>query len=161
MKVDRADDYQTSVNGIYAAGDIIGPPWLAHVATFEAVSCGRNGIVRPSPARRIRVTNFPGGTYCQPQVASTGLDGKAKCKEKGLAYKIGKFPFAASGKAVASAEAEGFVKVISEARNTGEILGVHIIGSECHRADRRVLSRRSTSKRPSTKSTTRSTPIRP
>jgi dihydrolipoamide dehydrogenase len=119
------DDYQTSVKGIYAAGDIIGPPWLAHVATFEAVSAvnGMFGFAHPH-----RVKNFPGGTYCQPQVASTGLTEKA-CKEKGLAYKVGKFPFTASGKAVASAEAEGFVKVISEA-NTGEILGVHIIGSE-------------------------------
>jgi dihydrolipoamide dehydrogenase len=119
------DDYQTSVKGIYAAGDIIGPPWLAHVATFEAVSAvnGMFGIGHPH-----RVTNFPGGTYCQPQVASTGLTEKA-CKEKGLAYKIGKFPFVASGKAVASAESEGFVKVISDA-STGEILGVHIIGSE-------------------------------
>jgi dihydrolipoamide dehydrogenase len=119
------DDYQTSVKGIYAAGDIIGPPWLAHVATFEAVSAVNGMFGHGTPHR---VTNFPGGTYCQPQVASTGLTEKA-CKEKGVAYKIGKFPFAASGKAVASAEAEGFVKVISEA-STGEILGVHIIGSE-------------------------------
>jgi dihydrolipoamide dehydrogenase len=119
------DDYQTSVKEIYAAGDIIGPPWLAHVATFEAVSAvnGMFGHGRPH-----RVTKFPGGTYCQPQVASTGLTEKA-CKEKGLSYKIGKFPFTASGKAVASAESEGFVKVISDAA-TGEILGVHIIGSE-------------------------------
>ena len=72
--------------------------------------------------------NFPGCTYCQPQVASTGLTEKA-AKEKGLNYKIGKFPFTASGKAVASAESEGFVKVISDAK-TGEIYGAHIIGSE-------------------------------
>ncbi len=119
------NDYQTSAKGIYAAGDIIGPPWLAHVATFEAVSAvnGMFGHGRPH-----RVGNFPGCTYSQPQVASTGLTEKA-CKESGRSYKVGKFPFTASGKAVASAEMEGFVKVLSDA-DTGEILGVHIIGSE-------------------------------
>ena len=119
------DDYQTSIKGIYAAGDIIGPPWLAHVATFEAVSAvnGMFGHGRPH-----RVKNFPGCTYCQPQVASTGLTEKA-AKEKKLDYKVGKFPFTASGKAVASAESDGFVKVISDAK-TGEIYGAHIIGAE-------------------------------
>ena len=119
------DDYQTNVKGIYAAGDIIGPPWLAHVATFEAVSAV-NGMFGHGKARR--VTKFPGCTYCQPQVSSTGLTEKA-AKEKKLDYKIGKFPFTASGKAVASAESEGFVKVITDAK-TGEIYGAHIIGSE-------------------------------
>ncbi|MDE3084790.1 MAG: dihydrolipoyl dehydrogenase [Verrucomicrobiota bacterium] len=119
------DDYQTSVNGIYAAGDIIGPPWLAHVATFEAVNAV-NGMFGHGTPRRVK--NFPGCTYCQPQVASTGLTEKA-CKEKGLDCKVGKFPFTASGRAVASAESEGFVKVITDA-STGEIYGAHIIGSE-------------------------------
>jgi dihydrolipoamide dehydrogenase len=123
VKVD--DSYQTNVKGIYAAGDIIGPPWLAHIATFEAVNAV-NGMFGHGPARRVK--NFPGCTYCQPQVASTGLTEKA-CKEKGLDYKIGKFPFTASGRAVASAESEGFVKVIADAK-TGEIYGAHIIGSE-------------------------------
>jgi dihydrolipoamide dehydrogenase len=123
LKVD--DSYQTNVKGIYAAGDIIGPPWLAHIATFEAVNAV-NGMFGHGPARRVK--NFPGCTYCQPQVASTGLTEKA-CKEKGLDYKIGKFPFTASGRAVASAESEGFVKVIADAK-TGEIYGAHIIGSE-------------------------------
>jgi dihydrolipoamide dehydrogenase len=118
-------DYQTSVPGVYAAGDIQGPPWLAHVATFRAVQAVQGMFGHGQPKQ---VGNFPGCTYCQPQVASTGLTEKA-CKEKGLAYKVGKFPFTASGKAVASGDAEGFVKVISEAK-TGEILGVHIIGSE-------------------------------
>ncbi len=119
------DDYQTNVKGVYAAGDIIGPPWLAHVATFEAVNAvnGMFGHGRPR-----RVTNFPSCTYCQPQVASQGLTEKA-AKAKGLDFRIGKFPFTASGKAVASAESEGFVKVISDAK-TGEIYGAHIIGSE-------------------------------
>jgi dihydrolipoamide dehydrogenase len=120
-----ADDYQTNVKGVYAAGDIIGPPWLAHVATFEAVSAV-NGMFGFSPAHRVK--NFPGCTYCQPQVASTGLTEKA-AKEKKIEYKIGKFPFLASGKAVAGNESDGFVKVLSDAK-TGEILGVHIIGSE-------------------------------
>ncbi|PTY04704.1 dihydrolipoyl dehydrogenase [Opitutaceae bacterium EW11] len=119
------DDYQTTVKGIYAAGDIIGPPWLAHVATYEAVNAV-NGMFGIHHAKRVK--NFPGCTYCQPQVASTGLTEKA-AKEKGLAYKVGKFPFTASGKAVASAESEGFVKVISDAK-TGEIYGAHIIGAE-------------------------------
>ncbi|MCX6956663.1 MAG: dihydrolipoyl dehydrogenase, partial [Verrucomicrobia bacterium] len=83
------DDYQSSVKGIYAAGDIIGPPWLAHVATFEAVNAvnGMFGAGKPK-----RVKNFPGCTYCQPQVSSTGLTEKA-AKEKKLDYKVGKFPF--------------------------------------------------------------------
>jgi dihydrolipoamide dehydrogenase len=119
------DDYQSSVKGIYAAGDIIGPPWLAHVATYEAVNAV-NGMFGHGKAKRVK--NFPGCTYCQPQVSSTGLTEKA-AKEKKLDYKVGKFPFTASGKAVASAESEGFVKVISDAK-TGEIYGAHIIGSE-------------------------------
>ncbi len=119
------DDYQTTVKGLYAAGDIIGPPWLAHVATFEAVSAV-NGIF--GHGKPHRVTKFPGCTYCQPQVASTGLTEQA-AREKKLNYKVGKFPFAASGKAVASAESDGFVKVITDAK-TGEIYGAHIIGAE-------------------------------
>ena len=119
------DDYQTNVKGIYAAGDIIGPPWLAHIATFEAVNAV-NGMFGHGQPKRVK--NFPGCTYCQPQVASTGLTEKA-AKAKGLSYKVGKFPFTASGKAVASAESEGFVKVISDAK-TGEIFGAHIVGGE-------------------------------
>lgn len=119
------DDYQTSVKGIYAAGDIIGPPWLAHVATFEAINAV-NGMFGHGKPKRVKT--FPGCTYCQPQVASIGLTEKA-AKEKKLDLKVGKFPFTASGKAVASAESDGFVKVITDAK-TGEIYGAHIIGSE-------------------------------
>ena len=119
------DDYQTSIKGVYAAGDIIGPPWLAHVATFEAINAV-NGMFGHGHPKRVK--NFPGCTYCQPQVASTGLTEKA-AKEKGLSYKVGKFPFTASGKAVAAAESEGFVKIIADAK-TGEIYGAHIIGAE-------------------------------
>ncbi len=122
IKVD--DRYQTSTRGIYAAGDIIGPPWLAHTAPFEAVQAV-NGMFDHSKPRR--VTQFPGCTYCQPQVASQGLTEKA-AKEAGIPYKVGKFPFTASGKAVASNESEGFVKIL--AGEDGEIIGAHIIGSE-------------------------------
>ena len=119
------DDYQSTVKGIYGAGDIIGPPWLAHVATYEAVSAV-NGMFGHGKPKRVK--NFPGCTYSQPQVASTGLTEKA-AKDKKLDIRIGKFPFTASGKAVASAESEGFVKIITDAK-TGEIYGAHIIGSE-------------------------------
>jgi len=130
LKTDRGyvvvdDNYRSSAAGIYAAGDIIGPPWLAHVATFEAVQAV-NGMFDSAKPKRVR--NFPGCTYCKPQVASTGLTERA-AKEKNLPYKVGKFPFTASGKAVASADSEGFVKVMSH-EETGEILGVHIIGPE-------------------------------
>ena len=123
VKVD--ENYQTNVKGIYAAGDIIGPPWLAHVAMFRAVNAV-NGMFGHGRARRER--NSPGCTYCQPQIASIGLTEKA-AKEKGLAYTVGKFPFLATGKAVAAAESDGFVKVLADPR-TGEILGAHIVGAE-------------------------------
>ncbi len=123
VKVDA--NYQTSTPGVYAAGDIQGPPWLAHVASFRAVQAveGMFGHAKPK-----QVGNFPGCTYCQPQVASTGLTEK-QAKEKKLDYKVGKFPFTAVGKAVAAGDTEGFVKVIADTK-TGEILGVHIIGNE-------------------------------
>ncbi|MDD3180632.1 MAG: dihydrolipoyl dehydrogenase [Opitutaceae bacterium] len=117
--------YETSVPGIYGAGDVIGPPWLAHVAKFEAVNAV-NGMFGHSTPHRVKI--FPGCTYCHPQVASVGLTEKA-CKEKGIGYKVGKFPFAAAGRAVAAGDSEGFIKVISDAK-TGEIHGVHIVGGE-------------------------------
>lgn len=123
VKVD--ENYETNVKGVYAAGDIIGPPWLAHIATFEAVNAV-NGMFDHEEPRRVK--NFPGCTYCQPQVASTGMTERA-AKEKKLDYQVGKFPFTASGKAVAGASSEGFVKVITD-KKTGEIYGAHIIGSE-------------------------------
>lgn len=123
IKVD--DNYQTNLKGVYAAGDIIGAPWLAHVATYEAIQAV-NGIFGISKPKRVKL--FPGCTYCQPQVASIGLTEKA-AKEKGIQYKIGKFPFAASGKAVAVNHPEGFVKLVVDPEH-GEILGAHIIGSD-------------------------------
>jgi dihydrolipoamide dehydrogenase len=123
IKVD--ENYESSVAGIYAAGDIIGPPWLAHVATFEAIQAVQGMFGHGKPQQ---VTDFPGCTYCQPQVASIGKTEK-KLKEEGIAYKVGKFPFQASGKAVASNQPEGFVKLLV-GEQYGEILGAHIVGSD-------------------------------
>jgi dihydrolipoamide dehydrogenase len=120
------DRYETSVPGVYAAGDIIGPPWLAHVASYEAVQAVR-GMFEPKFQPK-KVTVFPGCTYCHPQVASVGLTERA-AKEAGKKFKIGKFPFMASGKARAIGESEGFVKLIIGEPH-GEILGAHIIGPE-------------------------------
>ena len=122
----RVDDrYESSVKGIYAAGDIIGPPWLAHVATYEAVQAvqGMFGVSEPK-----KVTDFPACTYCLPQVASIGKTEK-KLKDEGAAFKVGKFPFQASGKAVASGTSEGFVKLLVDEAH-GEILGAHIVGAD-------------------------------
>jgi dihydrolipoamide dehydrogenase len=118
-------DYQTSVPGVYAAGDVIGPPWLAHVATWEAIQAVRGLFDGHRPEK---VGAFPGCTYCQPQVASIGKTEQA-LKEEKIPYKTGKFPFTASGKAVASAHAEGFVKLLVS-EEYGEILGAHIVGAE-------------------------------
>jgi dihydrolipoamide dehydrogenase len=120
------DRYETSVKGIYAAGDIIGPPWLAHVASHEAIEAVEGIFIAGKKPHK--VTTFPGCTYAQPQVASVGLT-EAKAKEKGLKYKVGKFPYRASGKAVAAGDVEGFVKLIVGEKH-GEILGAHIIGAE-------------------------------
>jgi dihydrolipoamide dehydrogenase len=119
------DRYQTNVAGVYAAGDIIGPPWLAHVAMWEAIQAV-NGIFSAAAPKRLKT--FPGCTYCQPQVASVGLTERA-AKEKGIKFKVGKFPFLANGKALAAGEPEGFVKLMF-AEPYGEIIGAHIIGAE-------------------------------
>ena len=123
--IETDDRYQTNVEGIYAAGDIIGPPWLAHVASWEAIQAVEGMFDKIEP-RKIR--NFPGCTYCQPQVASIGLTERA-AKESGQQFRVGKFPFSASGKARAIGETDGFVKLIIGEPH-GEILGAHIIGAE-------------------------------
>lgn len=125
IKVNK-ETYETNVPGVFAIGDVIGPPWLAHVASAEGIHCVEHikGIHNPA----IDYENIPGCTYCQPQVASVGLT-ETKAKEKGFEIKVGKFPFMASGKAFAIGEREGFVKMIFDAKY-GEILGAHIIGSE-------------------------------
>lgn len=118
--------YQTNVPGIFAAGDVIGPPWLAHVASWEAIQTLEGIFIKGFQPQRVQA--FPGCTYCQPQVASIGVTERA-AKEQGLSFKIGKFPFSASGKALAVGESEGFVKLLI-AEPHGEILGAHIIGPE-------------------------------
>ncbi len=125
IKVNK-DTYETNVSGIFAIGDVIGAPWLAHVASAEGIHCVEKikGIHHPS----IDYDNIPGCTYCQPQVASVGLT-EAKAKEKGYKIKVGKFPFLACGKAFAIGERDGFVKLIFDEKY-GEILGGHIIGCE-------------------------------
>jgi dihydrolipoamide dehydrogenase len=120
------DRYETNVPGIFAAGDIIGPPWLAHVASWEAIQAV-NGMFQEGFQPK-KITTFPGCTYCQPQVASVGITERA-AKEKGLKYKVGKFAYMASGKARAIGESEGFVKLVLGEPH-GEILGAHIIGAE-------------------------------
>lgn len=125
IKVDKST-YQTNVEGLYAIGDVIGPPWLAHVASAEGIYCVENfkGL-NPS---QIDYESIPGCTYCQPQIGSIGLT-EEKAKKEGFEIKVGKFPFSASGKSAAIGEREGFVKIIFGAKY-GEILGAHIIGPE-------------------------------
>jgi dihydrolipoamide dehydrogenase len=117
---------RTNVDGIYAIGDVTGPPWLAHKASHEGVVCieaiaGR----KPHP---FETWNIPGCTYSRPQVASVGLT-EAKAKEAGRKVKVGKFPFIGNGKAIALGEAEGFVKTVFD-ETTGELLGAHMVGAE-------------------------------
>ncbi len=124
IKVD--EHYRTGAKGIYAIGDVIGAPWLAHVASAEGIHCV-NAIAGLKP-RPIDYSNIPGCTYCQPQVASVGFT-EDQLKEKKIEYKVGKFPFSASGKAVAASEADGMVKLLF-GKKYGEILGGHIVGAE-------------------------------
>lgn len=117
---------QTSVPNIYAIGDVTGPPWLAHVASAQghvAAEHAAGHVTIP-----VDYSNIPGCTYCQPQVASIGLT-EEKAKEKGYDVKIGKFDFKASGKAMATGDTTGFVKLVFDGEY-GELLGAHIIGSE-------------------------------
>jgi dihydrolipoamide dehydrogenase len=120
------DRYQTNIPGIFAAGDVIGPPWLAHVASWEAIQAIEGIFTKGFQPRS--VTEYPGCTYCQPQVASVGLTERA-AKEQGFKFKVGKFPFSANGKALAAGEAEGFIKLLI-AEPHGEVLGAHIVGPE-------------------------------
>lgn len=116
--------YQTNVAGIFAIGDVIDTPALAHVASAEGILCVEklaNLHVEP-----IDYTNIPGCTYCSPEIASVGYTEK-EAKEKGYELKVGKFPFSASGKASAAGAKDGFVKVIFDAKY-GELLGAHMIG---------------------------------
>jgi dihydrolipoamide dehydrogenase len=124
VKVD--ENYRTNVEGVYAIGDVIGPPLLAHVASAEGIYMIENlAGLNPTP---VDYSNIPSCTYCQPQVASIGLT-EQKAKEKGYSVKVGRFPFRANGKSIAVGETEGMVKLIFEEKY-GELLGAHIIGVE-------------------------------
>jgi dihydrolipoamide dehydrogenase len=117
---------KTNVAGIYAIGDVAGPPMLAHKAEHEGVICieGIKGLhVHPMDKQKI-----PGCTYCHPQVASVGLT-EAKAKEAGYTLKVGRFPFMGNGKAIALGEPDGLVKTVFDAK-TGKLLGAHMIGAE-------------------------------
>ncbi|HUI09137.1 MAG TPA: dihydrolipoyl dehydrogenase [Bacteroidota bacterium] len=119
-------DYRTAAPGVYAIGDVIGPPWLAHVASAEGIHCVEAIAGKHPPA--LDYSAIPGCTYCQPQIASVGLT-EEKALAAGHELKIGRFPFRPLGKAVAIGETEGMVKLIFDAKY-GELLGAHILGAE-------------------------------
>jgi len=123
VKVD--DFYRTNVNGVYAIGDIVGGPALAHVASAEGIACVEKIAGHNPPA--VDYNNIPGCTYTSPEVASVGMTEKA-AREAGYELKVGKFPFTASGKASAAGAKDGFVKLVFDAKY-GELLGAHLIGA--------------------------------
>ncbi|PWE55337.1 dihydrolipoyl dehydrogenase [Metarhizobium album] len=132
VKTDRgfiaSDGYgKTNVPGIYAIGDVAGPPMLAHKAEHEAVICIEKiaGLPNVHPMDKAKI---PGCTYCNPQVASVGLT-EAKAKAEGRDIRVGRFPFVANGKAIALGEDQGLVKTIFD-KKTGELLGAHMVGAE-------------------------------
>ncbi|MEO0754918.1 MAG: dihydrolipoyl dehydrogenase, partial [Pseudomonadota bacterium] len=118
---------RTGVPGLYAIGDLTGPPWLAHKASHEGVTCVE-GIAGANQAHPFDASNVPGCTYAHPQVASVGLT-EAAAKEAGHEVKVGRFPFIGNGKAIALGAGDGMVKTIFDA-TTGELLGAHMIGAE-------------------------------
>ncbi|API58959.1 dihydrolipoyl dehydrogenase [Tardibacter chloracetimidivorans] len=118
---------RTNVDGIWAIGDVTGPPWLAHKASHEGVVAAE-AIAGHKGVHPMDKGNIPGCTYSRPQVASVGLT-EAKAKEGGRKVKVGKFPFIGNGKAIALGEAEGFIKTVFD-EATGELLGAHMIGAE-------------------------------
>lgn len=131
VKTDRGciviDGYgKTNIPGIYAIGDVAGPPMLAHKAEHEGVVCVEaiKGL-HPHPMDKLLI---PGCTYCNPQVASVGLT-EAKAKENGREIRVGRFPFVGNGKAIALGEDQGLVKVIFD-KKTGQLLGAHMVGAE-------------------------------
>ena len=132
IKVDRGhvvvnEWLETGVPGVYAIGDLVGPPWLAHKASHEGVICVEKiaGIDNVHP---LNTTNIPGCTYCYPQVASVGLT-EAAAKEAGHEVRVGRFPYIGNGKAIALGETEGMIKTVFDAKS-GELLGAHMIGAE-------------------------------
>jgi len=118
---------RTDEPGVYAIGDVVGPPWLAHKAMHEGVICVER-IAGLNTAHPLDTNNIPDCTYCRPQVASVGLT-ERKAKEAGREVRVGHFPFIGNGKAIALGEPEGLVKTVFDAK-TGELLGAHMIGAE-------------------------------
>ena len=132
VKVDRThvviDEWcRTAEPGVYAIGDLVGPPWLAHKASHEGVICVEK-IADVKDVHPLKPLDVPGCTYCRPQVASVGLT-EAAAKAKGYQLKVGRFPFIGNGKAIALGEPEGLVKTVFDAK-TGALLGAHMIGAE-------------------------------
>jgi dihydrolipoamide dehydrogenase len=118
---------ETREPNVYAIGDLVGPPWLAHKASHEGIIC----IEKISGKDEIKPLNprlIPGCTYCHPQIASVGLTETA-AREKGFAIKVGRFPFIGNGKAIALGEPEGLIKIIFDAKS-GALLGAHMLGAE-------------------------------
>ena len=117
---------RTNVPGVYAIGDVAGPPMLAHKAEHEGVICIET--IKGLHTHPMDKGKIPGCTYCHPQIASVGLS-EAKAKDLGFAIKVGRFPFAGNGKAIALGEPDGLIKTIFDAK-TGQLLGAHMIGAE-------------------------------
>ena len=118
---------QTAEQGVYAIGDLVGAPWLAHKASHEGVICVER-IAGVKDVHPLDTTNIPGCTYCLPQVASVGLTESA-AKDQGYEVRIGLFPFIGNGKAIALGDPEGLVKTVFDSK-TGELLGAHMVGAE-------------------------------
>jgi dihydrolipoamide dehydrogenase len=118
---------RTNVPGIYAIGDVAGPPMLAHKAEHEAVICVEKiaGLANVHPMDKLKI---PGCTYCNPQVASVGLT-EAKAREAGYEVRVGRFPFVANGKAIALGEDQGLAKTVFDGK-TGQLIGAHLVGAE-------------------------------
>jgi dihydrolipoamide dehydrogenase len=130
VKIDRGHvvidaHTETGVKGLYAIGDVAGPPWLAHKASHEAVHCVEHIVGNQPPPLKAPI---PGCTYTNPQVASVGLT-EAQASQGGRPIKVGRFPFKANGRAIAAGETDGFVKTVFDAK-TGQLLGAHMIGAE-------------------------------
>ena len=119
--------YRTGQSGIYAIGDVVGPPWLAHKAMHEAIICVEK-IANLKNVNPLNLSGIPGCTYSIPQIASIGLT-ESEAKNQGFDIKVGKFPFKANGKAIALGDEEGFVKTIFDSL-TGELIGAHMIGTD-------------------------------
>jgi dihydrolipoamide dehydrogenase len=118
---------ETGEPGVYAVGDLAGPPWLAHKATHEGVLCAER-IAGVEGLRPLDTSRIPACTYCRPQIASVGLS-EAQALEAGHGVRVGRFPFAGNGKAIALGESEGMVKTVFD-EETGELLGAHMVGAE-------------------------------